>query len=173
MSKKSYQLTNRRKFLISSAIGIAYLNIQATGFLKLTSKSNNMKELRLILTVDNLDEIIDFYKNQVGLKESLSWDEPTGKGIILEAGKASLELIDRKHKNFIDQMEVGREGVSGDVRIALNFGVEMPEKSNQLLKNGAKQIGKLTQAPWSKIMRIEDPAGMQISLFEKSTVTDF
>ncbi|MBB6270549.1 methylmalonyl-CoA/ethylmalonyl-CoA epimerase [Pedobacter cryoconitis] len=131
-----------------------------------------MKELRLILTVDNLDEIIDFYRNQVGLKESLSWDAPTGKGIILEAGKASLELIDRKHKNFIDQMEVGNEGISGDVRIALNFGAEMPEKAEQLLQNGAKQIGKLTQAPWSKIMRVEDPAGMQISLFEKSTLND-
>lgn len=153
-------------------MGIAYLNVQATGFIELPSKSSNMKELRLILTVDNLDEIIDFYKNHVGLKESLSWDEPTGKGIILEAGKASLELIDRKHKNFIDKMEVGKEGVSGDVRIALNFGAEMPEKAKQLLQNGAKQIGQLSQAPWSKIMRIEDPAGMQISLFEKSTITD-
>lgn len=153
-------------------MGIAYLNVRVITCIELPSKNNHMKELRLILTVDNLDEIIDFYKNQVGLQESLSWDEPTGKGIILEAGKASLELIDRKHKNFIDKMEVGKEGVSGDVRIALNFGSEMPEKANKLLKNGAKKIGAITQAPWSKIMRIEDPAGMQITLFEKSTVTD-
>lgn len=138
----------------------------------ITRNASSMKELRLVLTVDNLDEIIDFYKNQVGLTESLSWDSPTGKGIILEAGKASLELIDRKHKDFIDKMEVGKAGVSGDVRIALNFGSQMPEKSKQLLRNGAKPLGKLTSAPWSDIMRIEDPAGMQITLFEKSTITD-
>lgn len=124
------------------------------------------------MTVDNLDEIIDFYKNQVGLKESLSWNEETGNGIILEAGVASLELIDRKHKNFIDQMEVGKEGVSGDVRIALNFGAEMQAVSEKLVLNGAKQVGRLTTAPWSNIMRIEDPAGMQITLFENSTITD-
>lgn len=86
-----------------------------------------------------MDEVIDFYKNKVGLKESLSWNEKTGRGIILEAGKSSLELIDRNHKDFIDNMEVGEAGVSGDVRIALNFGESLPEKSNFLLENGAKR----------------------------------
>ncbi|KIO78871.1 hypothetical protein TH53_00710 [Pedobacter lusitanus] len=69
-------------------------------------------------------------------------------------------------------MEVGKAGVSGDVRIALNFGDQISEKSKQLLRNGAKPLGKLTKAPWSDIMRIEDPAGMQVTLFEKSTITD-
>lgn len=131
-----------------------------------------MNELRLILTVDNLDEIIDFYKNQVELKESLSWNQVTGRGIILEAGKASLELIDRNHKNFIDKMEVGKEGVSGDVRIALNFGNEIQNKANHLLENGAKKLGELVKAPWSNVMRIEDPSGMQITLFESSSIVD-
>lgn len=36
-------------------------------------------------------------------------------------------------------MEVGEAGVSGDVRIALNFGESLPEKSNFLLENGAKR----------------------------------
>ncbi len=132
-----------------------------------------MKELRLILTVENLDEVINFYKNEVGLKESLSWDEDTGKGIILEAGLASLEIIDRNHKDFIDQMEVGRAGVSGDIRIALNFGGKLTEKSEFLTQTGAaKKIGEITKAPWSNVMRIEDPNGMQITLFDSSTITD-
>lgn len=38
-----------------------------------------MKELRLILTVDNLEEVIDFSKNKISLKESISWDEETGR----------------------------------------------------------------------------------------------
>jgi predicted enzyme related to lactoylglutathione lyase len=131
----------------------------------------NMKELRLILTVDNLDEIIDFYKNQVGLKESLSWNEDTGRGIILEAGKASLELIDRNHKDFIDKMEVKNSGVSGDVRIALNFGKTLTEKSEFLLQTGAIKVGEITKAPWSNVIRIADPNGLQITLFDTSTVT--
>lgn len=129
-----------------------------------------MKELRLILTVDNLDEVIDFYKNKVGLKESISWDEKTGKGIILEAGIASLELIDRNHKNFIDEMEVGKHGVADDVRIALNFGSSLQDTSKFLLQNGAVKIGELTKAPWSNVMRVKDPSGMQITLFDTSTL---
>lgn len=131
-----------------------------------------MKELRLILTVENLDEVIDFYKNKVGLKESLSWNEPTGKGIILEAGKSSLELIDRKHKDFIDKMEVGKTEVSEDVRIALNFGESLEEKSNFLLNNGVQKIGNMVKAPWSNVVRIKDPSGMQVTLFDTSTVTE-
>src|SRR5699024_3974127 len=97
---------NRRKFIVTTSLGATYLFLNATALVKSMTNSNNMKELRLILTVDNLDEVIDFYKNKVGLKESLSWNEKTGRGIILEAGKSSLELIDRNHKNFIDNMEV-------------------------------------------------------------------
>lgn len=130
-----------------------------------------MKELRVILTVENLDEVIDFYKNKVGLKESLSWNKETGRGIILEAGKASLELIDRNHKDFIDKMEIGRTGISGDVRIALNFGKSLSEKSNFLVQHGAKKIGDFLKAPWSNVMRVEDPNGMQVTLFETSTIT--
>lgn len=163
---------NRRKFIATTSLGATYLFLNATALVKSMTNSNNMKELRLILTVDNLDEVIDFYKNKVGLKESLSWNEKTGRGIILEAGKSSLELIDRNHKDFIDNMEVGEEGISGDVRIALNFGESLPEKSNFLLENGAKKIGNLTKAPWSNVMRMEDPSGMQITLFDTSTVTE-
>lgn len=129
-----------------------------------------MKELRLILTVDNVDEVIDFYKNTVGLKESISWDQETGKGIILEAGIASLEIIDRNHKDFIDEMEVGKSGVAEDVRIALNFGSSLQDTSKFLLQNGAVKIGELKKAPWSNVMRVQDPNGMQITLFDTSTL---
>lgn len=163
---------DRRKFLASTSLGVISLELTPSLLKANDANSGDLKELRLVLTVDNLDEVIDFYKNHVGLKESLAWDSETGKGIILEAGKASLELVDRRHKDFIDKMEVGKTGVSGDVRIALNFGTHMYEKSQYLLQHGANPLGKLTKAPWSNIMRIADPAGMQITLFEKSTVTD-
>jgi predicted enzyme related to lactoylglutathione lyase len=129
-----------------------------------------VKELRIILTVDNLDAIIQFYRDTVGLPVSKEWHEATGNGIILEAGKASLELIDKKHAATIDDIEVGKR-VAGAVRLALN--VENIDTASELLTDGgAVKIADARQAPWSKVMRMQDPAGMQFTLFERSTLFD-
>ena len=129
-----------------------------------------MKELRIILTVDNLDELIEFYRDTMGLKTSLSWDAPTGKGIILEAGKATLELIDSRHAELIDNIEVGHR-TAGPVRLAFNVGDgNIEPAAAKYLSNGAIKISDAKQAPWSKVMRLQDPSGMQLTLFETSTL---
>ncbi|NML37613.1 VOC family protein [Chitinophaga sp. G-6-1-13] len=130
-----------------------------------------VKELRLVLTVDNLEEIIRFYRDTVGLPVSKSWNEETGSGIILEAGKASLELIDAKHAATIDAIEVGRR-VAGPVRLALNVGKDIETATATLTAAGAEVISPVTTAPWSRVSRLKDPAGMQLTLFEKSTLLE-
>ncbi len=130
----------------------------------------HVNELRIILTVDNLDEMIKYYTETVGLKISKEWHEDAGNGIILEAGRASLELIDKSHASRIDQIEVGKR-VAGPVRLALNIGENNIEKaSSEFIAGGAGKLADIKQAPWSKVMRLEDPSGMQISLFETSTL---
>jgi catechol 2,3-dioxygenase-like lactoylglutathione lyase family enzyme len=45
-----------------------------------------VKELRIILTVDNLEEIIQFYRDVAGLQVSKEWhDETMGNGIIMKS----------------------------------------------------------------------------------------
>ena len=128
-----------------------------------------VKELRIILTVDNLDEIIQFYRDTVGLETSKEWHEPTGNGIILDAGRASLELVDRQHAHRIDDIEVGKS-VSGPVRLALNVGDNIESAADQLTRGGAVQLAEIKQAPWSNVVRMQDPAGMQFTVFETSTL---
>ena len=128
-----------------------------------------VKELRIIITVDNLDEVIKFYRDVAGLSTSKEWHEETGNGIILEAGKASLELIDKKHAERIDEIEVGQR-ISGTVRLALNVGENIEGASETLIEAGATQLATARQAPWSKVMRLQDPSGMQFTLFENSTL---
>ena len=130
-----------------------------------------VKELRIILTVDNLEEVIKFYREALGLEVSKEWHEPTGNGIILEAGRASLELIDKKHAEKIDAIEVGKR-VAGPVRIALNIGDGIAEVGNTLAAAGAVKLAAVKQAPWSKVQRMQDPGGMQFTLFETSTLFD-
>jgi catechol 2,3-dioxygenase-like lactoylglutathione lyase family enzyme len=129
-----------------------------------------VKELRIILTVDNLDEIIQFYRDVAGFPVSKEWhDETTGNGIILEAGKASLELIDKKDAATIDDIEVGRR-IAGSVRLALNIGENIKGASEKFIAGGAIALADIKQAPWSKVQRLQDPSGMQFTLFETSTL---
>jgi catechol 2,3-dioxygenase-like lactoylglutathione lyase family enzyme len=129
-----------------------------------------VKELRIILTVDNLDEIIQFYRDAAGFPVSKEWqDENTGNGIILEAGKASLELIDKRDAATIDDIEVGRR-IAGPVRLALNIGEDIEGASKKFIAEGAIALADIKQAPWSKVQRMQDPSGMQFTLFETSTL---
>jgi catechol 2,3-dioxygenase-like lactoylglutathione lyase family enzyme len=128
-----------------------------------------VKELRIILTVENLDEIIHFYREVAGLKVSKEWHDTTGNGIILEAGKASLELIDQRDAVEIDQIEVGKR-IAGTVRLALNIGENIEQASKTFIEGGAIPLAEIKQAPWSKVRRLQDPAGMQFTLFENSTL---
>jgi uncharacterized glyoxalase superfamily protein PhnB len=130
-----------------------------------------VKELRLILTVDNLDELISFYRDTVGLETSKEWHEEAGNGIILEAGRASLELIDAKHADRIDQIEVGKR-VSGPIRLALRVGEPIPAATETLVDGGATSVAPPTTAPWSEVSRVQAPDGMQITLFATSTLVD-
>jgi len=128
-----------------------------------------VKELRIILTVDNLDEIIQFYRDVAGMQTSKEWRDESGNGIILEAGRASLELIDRKDAAGIDDIEVGKR-VAGPVRLALNIGENIKDASEKFIAGGAIAIAGIKQAPWSKVQRLQDPSGMQFTLFETSTL---
>lgn len=128
-----------------------------------------IKELRIILTVPNLDEMIRLYRDIAGMKTSKEWHEETGNGIILEAGKASLELIDEKHAATIDDIEVGRR-VAGPVRLALNAGENLTGLRKALLEHGAQSLAEVRQAPWSEVARIQVPDGMQLTLFSTSTL---
>ncbi|WP_155297221.1 VOC family protein [Spirosoma aerolatum] len=130
-----------------------------------------VKELRLILTVDNLDELIRFYRDTVGLETSKEWHEETGNGIILDAGRASLELIDASHAARIDELEVGSR-VSGPIRLALRVTDSVSQASEQLIKGGAVEVAPPTVAPWSEVARVQTPDGMQLTLFGTSTLAD-
>ncbi|WP_420150870.1 VOC family protein [Spirosoma sp.] len=130
-----------------------------------------VKELRIILTVDNLDELIRFYRDTVGLETSKEWHEEAGNGIILDAGRASLELIDKKHAERIDQIEVGKR-VAGPVRLALRVNEPITSAAESWLDGGAVEVAPSTTAPWSEVARVEAPDGMQITLFTTSTLAD-
>jgi catechol 2,3-dioxygenase-like lactoylglutathione lyase family enzyme len=124
-----------------------------------------VRELRLALTVENFDELVRFYRDVLGLPEIQSWDEPTGRGMILDAGRATLELLSPDQTDLVDRVEVGEAGVSGPVRLALEV-EDSVETAQRLTDAGAEHVGGPVVTPWQhRNVRLRAPGGMQITLF--------
>jgi methylmalonyl-CoA/ethylmalonyl-CoA epimerase len=121
-------------------------------------------ELRIALTVDDYERAVAFYRDALGLIEVESWDRPNGRGTILDAGRATLELFDPLQAETLDDLEVGRR-VSGAVRLALH--VDDPEAASaELIAAGAASEHPLVQTPWGdRNVRVRAPDGMQLTLF--------
>ena len=100
------------------------------------------------------------------LSESAEYlSEDQGRVIILDAGRATLEIADPGHAVYVDDVEVGRR-VAGHVRVA--FGVpNAASATEQLTEAGATLIAAPTRTPWNSLnSRLTGPAGLQLTLFQ-------
>jgi lactoylglutathione lyase len=123
-----------------------------------------VRELRLALTVDNYDELVSFYRDVFGLPVIEAWDDPSGKGAILDAGRATLELLSVAQSELVDRVEVG-ESVSGPVRLALEVD-DSEATAEALVAGGAERVAGPVVTPWRhRNVRLRAPDGMQLTLF--------
>jgi catechol 2,3-dioxygenase-like lactoylglutathione lyase family enzyme len=123
-----------------------------------------VKELRLALTVDDYDEALAFYRDALGLPLLEVWTEPDGRVALLDAGRATLEVLDEAHAAAVDEIEVGRR-VAGPVRIALEVD-DSPSVAEALEAAGAERVGGPVDTPWRhRNVRLQAPDGMQLTLF--------
>jgi predicted enzyme related to lactoylglutathione lyase len=121
-------------------------------------------ELRVAVTAPDYDEALTFYRDVLGLREREAFASEDGRVTILEAGRATLELLDPTHAAFVDEVEVGRR-VAGHVRIAFEV-ADSTEMTRRLADAGATVIAEPTLTPWKSMnARLEGPAGLQLTLF--------
>lgn len=124
-------------------------------------------ELRMVITVDDFEEAVRFYGETLGLAVDEEWDTEEGRGVIFEAGKATLEIFDRTQKESNDRLEAGRL-VPGDVRIALRV-EDVDDAFHRSVVEGAPLMSHPIDAPWGdRIARLQTPHGMQMTLFAES-----
>jgi catechol 2,3-dioxygenase-like lactoylglutathione lyase family enzyme len=124
----------------------------------------NVREFRVALTVERFDEALAFYRDALGLPELADWSGEGGKVVLLDAGRATLELIDAQQAATIDDAEVGRR-VAGPVRIALEVDDSAADAS-ALVAAGAELLGGPVVTPWNdRNVRLQAPDGMQLTLF--------
>ena len=121
-------------------------------------------ELRLVVTAEDYEEALHFYRDVLGLPERPAVAGPGGRLAILEAGRATLELADPVQAAFIDEVEVGRR-VAGHVRVAFRVD-DSRTATAELAAAGATVVAEPTGTPWGSLnARLEGPAGLQLTLF--------
>jgi lactoylglutathione lyase len=125
-----------------------------------------VRELRLVVTAADYDEALRFYRDVLGLPEQAAFTSPGGRVTILEAGRATLEIADPPHADYIDRVEVG-ERVAGHVRVAFQVD-DVVVATGDLVDGGATLIAEPTRTPWNSLnSRLSAPAGLQLTLFEE------
>ncbi|MDH3033320.1 VOC family protein [Streptomyces erythrogriseus] len=123
-----------------------------------------VKELRLVVTAEDYDAALRFYRDVLGLTERAAFASDGGRVTILEAGRATLELTDPSHAAFIDDVEVGRR-VAGHVRVAFQVD-DSAATTERLAAAGAEVVAEPTRTPWNSLnSRLEAPAALQLTLF--------
>ena len=122
------------------------------------------KELRLVVTVDDYDAAVAFYRDALGLPERGSYTTGDAEVMILEAGRATLEIANRAQAEYIDEVEVGRR-VAGKFRVALEVD-DSAGTTARLAGAGAEVVAEPTRTPWNSLnARLETPGGIQLTLF--------
>ena len=126
-----------------------------------------IRELRIALTTSDYERLVKFYCDGLGIEPTAIWNNGQGQALVLNMGNATLEIFDEVQAETIDQLEVGRR-ISGQIRFALQV-PDLKAATERLLAHGATLMHPPVVTPWGDYnVRLQDPDGMQITLFQKS-----
>ena len=124
----------------------------------------NVTELRVALTVQDFGQALAFYRDALGLEQLADWSSASGRVVVLEAGRATLELFDDAQAEAVDAIEAGRR-VSGTVRLAMQV-ADSNDMAQRLVAAGAVRVAPPVVTPWGdRNARVQAPDGMQLTLF--------
>ncbi|HEX9036121.1 MAG TPA: SDR family NAD(P)-dependent oxidoreductase [Ktedonobacterales bacterium] len=128
--------------------------------------AGGVKETRVALTVADFDHALAFYRDGLGLATLADWTESeTGRSVVLDAGRATIELLDERDAAYTDRVEAGAR-VAGPVRLALEVG-DVARAAERLRAQGGEPLRGPVHTSWGNLtQRLSGPDGLQISLYQ-------
>lgn len=130
--------------------------------------SGPILELRVALTVDDLDRALALWRDALGLHLSHAWGEGEARGAVLEASaRATIELLSLAEAAKVDRAETGRT-TGAAIRLALQV-PDSASLSAQLVAAGAGADGGVVETPWGhRNVRLSMPDGLAVTLFTET-----
>jgi len=124
-------------------------------------------EFRVVLTVPDFDSAVAFYRDTLGLEQLADWSGEDGRVILLDGGRATVELFDERQAESVDRIEAGRR-VSGPVRLAVEVS-DLDGTAERLVAAGAEAVAPAVVPPWGgRNARLRTPDGLQLTLFSEA-----
>lgn len=127
-----------------------------------------MRGLRLVVTTEDFEEALRFYRDVLGMPEQFSRRGDDGRVAILDAGLATLELGDPRNAELVDRVEVGRM-VAGHLRVALEV-EDARAATETAARHGARVVAPAVRTPWGSLnARLAAPGGLHLTLYSNDT----
>jgi catechol 2,3-dioxygenase-like lactoylglutathione lyase family enzyme len=129
--------------------------------------ARTVRQLRLVVEAADYEDAVRFYRDVLGLPEEGAFSADGGAEVmILDAGRATLEIANPAQKRYIDEVEVGRQ-VAPRLRVAFEV-ADSAATTRRLTDAGAVEIAPPTLTPWNSLnSRLDAPAGLQLTLFQE------
>jgi len=127
----------------------------------------HVRQLRVVVQAPDFDEAVAFYRDVVGMPQAEAYEADGGaRVVILEAGRATLELANPAQVRFIDGVETDG-GTSDRIRIALEVD-DAVASAQRLAAAGADLEASARETPWRSLnARLRGPADLQLTLFQE------
>jgi lactoylglutathione lyase len=148
-----------------------------------------VRQLRLVVTADDYEAAVAFYRDALGLPELGAFSDPDGRVVILDAGRATLEITDPPHAAYVDRVEgVDRDAIaSADAgrapgttartsgpRVRVAFEVtDAHGATRRLASAGAQVVAEPVRTPWDSLnARLDGPADLELTVFQELGAPD-
>jgi len=131
------------------------------------AQNGRVRQLRLVVEAEDWEDAVRFYRDVLGMPEQEAYaGEGGAQVIILDAGRATLELSNPAQVRMIDAVEAsGRR--SDRLRVALEVD-DSAAATDDAVRGGAELIAEPTETPWRSLnSRLRAPAGLQVTLFQE------
>ena len=129
--------------------------------------SPSVRQLRLVVTAEDYEAALAFYRDTLGMPEQESYAGSDGALVtILDAGRATLELSNPAQVRMIDRIEAdGKPSLT--LRVALEVD-DARKATAAAVDGGAQLVAEPRETPWRSLnSRLNGPAGLQLTLFEE------
>ncbi len=120
--------------------------------------------VNLVLRVDDFDKTLTLFHDELGMEIEEEWRE-IGNGVLLNAGKATIEIADATQAADVDRIEVGYN-TNNRIRVALAV-PDVATAGRTFADHGATIEGDVVDTPWGhRNQRVTTAEGVAVTLFQ-------